>query len=94
MSVDTAELYKVIFSYDTDKDDELALKEGETIRITSKDSPDWWLAQRLDDSKKSGLVPSNVMYTHFIIISVSNLTCVHNSLLKRYPAKVRLYNAL
>ncbi|KAL0141820.1 SH3 domain-containing protein [Mucor lusitanicus] len=54
-----AELYKVIFSYDTDKDDELALKEGETIRITSKDSPDWWLAQRLDDSKKSGLVPSN-----------------------------------
>ncbi|KAL7332339.1 hypothetical protein PS15p_204394 [Mucor circinelloides] len=55
----TAELYKVLFSYDTDKDDELALTEGETIRITSKDSPDWWLAQRIDDSKKSGLVPSN-----------------------------------
>ncbi|KAK4519756.1 uncharacterized protein ATC70_009997 [Mucor velutinosus] len=59
MSVDKAELYKVLFSYDTDKDDELALKEGETIRITGKDSPDWWLAQRIDDSKKSGLVPSN-----------------------------------
>ncbi|KAL9548460.1 hypothetical protein MBANPS3_005673 [Mucor bainieri] len=49
----------VLFAYDTDKDDELALKEGETIRITSKDSPDWWLAQRIDESKKSGLVPSN-----------------------------------
>jgi hypothetical protein len=53
------ELYKVLFAYDTDKQDELALKQGETIRITSKDSPDWWLAERLD-TKESGLVPSNV----------------------------------
>ncbi|KAI9474038.1 MAG: SH3 domain-containing protein [Benjaminiella poitrasii] len=51
-------LYKVLFDYDTDKDDELSLKVGETIRITSKDSPDWWLAERLN-SKEIGLVPSN-----------------------------------
>jgi hypothetical protein len=49
----------VLFAYDTDKEDELALKQGETVCITSKDSPDWWLAQRLD-TKESGLVPSNV----------------------------------
>ncbi|KAI8638634.1 SH3 domain-containing protein [Parasitella parasitica] len=53
------ELYKVLFAYDTDKEDELTLIQGETIRITSKDSPDWWLAQKIDDSEKSGLVPSN-----------------------------------
>lgn len=80
LSVHEAELYKVLFSYDTDKDDELALTEGETIRITSKDSPDWWLAQRIDDSKKSGLVPSNVKYisSQFGFIF---LTCVQNEFL-------------
>ncbi|KAI7907595.1 SH3 domain-containing protein [Cokeromyces recurvatus] len=51
-------LYKVLFDYDTDKDDELSLKVGETIRITNKDSPDWWLAERFG-SKERGLVPSN-----------------------------------
>lgn len=49
----------MLFSYDTDKEDELALKQGDTIRITRKDSPDWWFAERLD-TKESGLVPSNV----------------------------------
>ncbi|KAI8063410.1 SH3 domain-containing protein [Gilbertella persicaria] len=54
----TAELYKVLFDYETDKDDELAVKEGDTIRVTSKDSPEWWFAETLD-SNASGLVPSN-----------------------------------
>lgn len=54
------EIYKALYDYETDKEDELSLKEGEIIKITNKDSPDWWLAERLNNSKEYGLIPSNV----------------------------------
>ncbi|KAI8979194.1 hypothetical protein BDF20DRAFT_912820 [Mycotypha africana] len=53
-------LYKVVFDYETDKDDELCLKAGEIVRILNgESSPDWWLAERADNSKEAGLIPSN-----------------------------------
>ncbi|KAI7890299.1 SH3 domain-containing protein [Mucor mucedo] len=55
------ELYKAAFAYETDKEDELSLKVGETVRISNKDSPDWWLAERIDNNKEFGLVPSNFL---------------------------------
>ncbi|OBZ86800.1 SH3 domain-containing kinase-binding protein 1 [Choanephora cucurbitarum] len=54
-----AELYKVLYDHETDQEDELAVKANEIIRVTNKDSPDWWLAEKVDNSKEFGLVPSN-----------------------------------
>lgn len=64
------ELYKATFAYETDKEDELSLKVGETVRISNKDSPDWWVAERVTNSKEIGLVPSNVMYFFFLLLLV------------------------
>lgn len=54
------ELYKATYAYDTDKDDELSLKVGETVRVSNKENADWWIAERLDNKTEVGLVPSNV----------------------------------
>ncbi|KAI8366916.1 hypothetical protein BD560DRAFT_150396 [Blakeslea trispora] len=54
-----AELYRVLYDHETDQDDELAVKVNEIIRVTNKDSPDWWLAERVNGSNEFGLVPSN-----------------------------------
>ncbi|KAI8879754.1 SH3-domain-containing protein [Backusella circina FSU 941] len=55
-----SDLYKALFAYETDKEDELALSVGETIYVTNKNNADWWLAERLDH-KDFGLVPSNFL---------------------------------
>ncbi|KAI9359129.1 SH3 domain-containing protein [Pilaira anomala] len=55
------ELYKATFAYETDKEDELSLKVGEIVRISNKDSADWWVAERVSNSKEIGLVPSNFL---------------------------------
>ncbi|KAI8080334.1 SH3 domain-containing protein [Thamnidium elegans] len=55
------ELYKATFAYETDKEDELSLKVGETVRVSNKDSPDWWVAERVNNNKEIGLVPSNFL---------------------------------
>lgn len=54
------ELYKATYVYETDKEDELSLKVGETVRVSNKENANWWLAERLDNNKEFGLVPSNV----------------------------------
>lgn len=54
------ELYKATFAYETDKEDELSLKVGETVRVSNKENSDWWIAERLDNKNEVGLVPSNV----------------------------------
>jgi hypothetical protein len=61
------DLYKALFAYETDKEDELTLSLGETIYVTNKDNADWWLAERLDH-KEFGLVPSNVSKLPIIIV--------------------------
>lgn len=55
------ELYKATYAYDTDKDDELSLKVGETVRVSNKENADWWIAERLDNKTEVGLVPSNFL---------------------------------
>ncbi|KAI8992520.1 SH3 domain-containing protein [Pilobolus umbonatus] len=52
--------YKVIYPYDTDREDELSIRAGEIVRIHSKDTADWWSAERLADHH-NGLVPSNFL---------------------------------
>lgn len=57
-----------MYEYDTDKEDELSLKEGETVKVTNQDSPDWWLAERTSNNKEFGLVPSNVKHENYFIL--------------------------
>uniref|UniRef100_A0A3Q3ASN5 Osteoclast-stimulating factor 1 n=1 Tax=Kryptolebias marmoratus TaxID=37003 RepID=A0A3Q3ASN5_KRYMA len=52
------EYYKVAFAYEAKNEDELSLKEGETVRILSKDTgePGWW---RGETGGNYGVFPNN-----------------------------------
>lgn len=53
------EKYRATHAYAARQDDELSLKPGDVVRITSKESDDWWIAENIDTGAL-GMVPSNV----------------------------------
>ncbi|KAL1933357.1 hypothetical protein VTP01DRAFT_7447 [Rhizomucor pusillus] len=54
------EKYRATHAYAARQDDELSLKPGDVVRITSKESDDWWIAENIDTGAL-GMVPSNFL---------------------------------
>ena len=56
---DARELWKVIFDYAPQNDDELELKVGEFVRIESKMDGDGWWEGEMEGTGKKGVFPDN-----------------------------------
>lgn len=50
------ELYRALYDYEPENEGEMVMREGETLRITEKDSSGWWYA--IADDGREGYVPS------------------------------------
>ncbi|KAI8093275.1 SH3 domain-containing protein [Halteromyces radiatus] len=54
------ELYKVLYDYDAQRNDELSLKVGDIVHIIQYDSEEWCVAENME-TKQEGAVPTNFL---------------------------------